>query len=62
MEIEEASAKTRAGPPKDDEEDYALGVWAGVLPVHMITGQPEPDPRLVPGTPKPDYLGWLPLP
>jgi hypothetical protein len=62
MEIEEASAKTRAGPPKDDEEDYALGVWAGVLPVHMITGQPEPDPRLVPGTPKPDYLGRLPLP
>jgi uncharacterized protein len=56
MEIEEASAKTRAGPPKDDEPDYALDCWAGVIPLALIVGAPEPDPRLAPGTPFPDHL------
>jgi nitroimidazol reductase NimA-like FMN-containing flavoprotein (pyridoxamine 5'-phosphate oxidase superfamily) len=41
--IEEASAKVREGGPKDDEEDYALPVWAGVLPLHLSTGLPVPD-------------------
>ncbi|MBI5069093.1 MAG: pyridoxamine 5'-phosphate oxidase family protein [Deltaproteobacteria bacterium] len=51
--IEEASAKVRAGPPKDDEEDHALPCWAGVLPLSLSTGTPVPDPRLRPGTPVP---------
>ena len=46
MKLSEVSAKVRTGPPKDDEEDYALPVWAGVLPLRMISGVPEPDPRL----------------
>ena len=43
--IEEASAKVRTGPPKDDEEDMELSIWAGVLPLHTRPGEPEPDPR-----------------
>ena len=33
MEIDEGSAKIRTGPPGDDEADYALPIWAGVIPV-----------------------------
>jgi uncharacterized protein len=44
--IEEASAKVRTGPPLDDEDDYALPVWAGVLPVKLTAGIPVPDERL----------------
>ena len=44
--IEEASAKTRSGPPMDDEEDYALPVWAGVVPLHLRAALPLQDPRL----------------
>jgi nitroimidazol reductase NimA-like FMN-containing flavoprotein (pyridoxamine 5'-phosphate oxidase superfamily) len=44
--IEEASAKVRQGPPLDDDEDYDLPVWAGVLPISLRAGAPEPDPRL----------------
>jgi hypothetical protein len=47
--IEEASAKTRTGGPVDDEEDYALPVWAGVLPLKLMAGEPEPDARLAEG-------------
>lgn len=54
--IEEASAKVRHGPPKDDEEDYALPVWAGVVPFRTIRGDPVPDARLAPGIPVPEYL------
>ena len=46
LTIEEASAKSRTGPPIDDEADYALPVWAGVLPLALKTGEPEPDARL----------------
>jgi uncharacterized protein len=60
MTLEEVSAKVRTGPPKDDEEDYALPVWAGVLPVSMHLGAPEPDPRLVLNTGRPSYLDRLP--
>src|SRR5260370_6319037 len=41
--IAEASAKIRTGPPKDDEEDYALPVWAGVLPLALTPSAPVPD-------------------
>lgn len=58
--IEEASAKIRTGPPADDEEDYALAVWAGIVPMKLETSTPLPDARLVNGTALPDYLrrGW----
>ena len=45
MKISEGSAKVRNGPPIDDEEDYALPIWAGVIPVHTTFGAPVPDPR-----------------
>ncbi|MEJ2119469.1 MAG: pyridoxamine 5'-phosphate oxidase family protein [Alphaproteobacteria bacterium] len=54
--IEEASAKVRTGPPVDDEEDYALPVWAGVVPISQVAGTAVPDDRLADGTPLPDYL------
>src|SRR5215471_13230602 len=41
FEIEEASAKIRTGPPKDDEEDYSLPIWAGVLPLKWQAESPE---------------------
>lgn len=56
FEIQEASAKVRTGPPKDDEEDYALDVWAGVLPVKQQRQPLIPDPALKPGVPVPAYL------
>ena len=45
MPLEEVSAKVRTGP-RDDEEDYALPIWAGVLPIGTRLGAPQPDPRL----------------
>jgi uncharacterized protein len=44
--ITEASAKVRTGPPKDDEQDYALPIWAGVLPLALMPGAPVPDNEL----------------
>ena len=41
--IAEASAKIRTGPPKDEEEDYALPVWAGVVPLAVVAGTPVSD-------------------
>ena len=54
--INEASAKVRTGPPKDDEEDYDLNVWAGVQPLEIQRLKPIPDPRLKEGVKLPDYL------
>jgi nitroimidazol reductase NimA-like FMN-containing flavoprotein (pyridoxamine 5'-phosphate oxidase superfamily) len=56
MPLEEASVKVRQGPPGDDDEDYALDVWAGVLPVHQAFGDPLPDPMLRPGIPVPPHV------
>ena len=56
MPIEEASAKIRTGPPLDDEEDYAMEVWAGVLPMKMATTEPLADPRLHETVEIPDYV------
>jgi nitroimidazol reductase NimA-like FMN-containing flavoprotein (pyridoxamine 5'-phosphate oxidase superfamily) len=58
--IEEASAKVREGGPHDDEEDYALPVWAGVLPLAIRPGEPVPDERLKDGIALPEYLKNLP--
>ena len=52
----EASAKVRTGPPIDDEEDYALDVWAGVLPFALVAGRPVSDPRLPDSIEPPAYL------
>ncbi|MGI9643466.1 MAG: pyridoxamine 5'-phosphate oxidase family protein [Acidimicrobiia bacterium] len=49
IEINEASAKVRTGPPGDDEEDMSSGIWAGVIPVATVAGQPIPAPDLEPG-------------
>ena len=46
VSLEEASAKLRTGPPKDNEADYDLPVWAGVLPMATVPQTPEDDPRL----------------
>lgn len=59
--IDEASAKVRTGPPVDDEEDYALPIWAGVVAVSTVLGQPEPCARLAPGMPVPDDVTGLNL-
>ncbi len=52
--IEEGAAKIRTGDPVDDDEDYALPIWAGTLPIEMVAGQPKPDARLDPAIPVPD--------
>ena len=46
LPLSEASAKVRTGPPIDDDADYALPIWAGVVPVTTIYGTPIPDPAL----------------
>lgn len=56
LPLGEASAKLRVGPPEDNEDDYAFPVWAGVLPIRFSTGEPEPDPRNLPGVTVPDTL------
>ena len=56
LPIAEAAAKVRTGPPLDDEEDYDDDIWAGVQPVSLNFGAPEPDPRLKTGIPVPPYL------
>jgi nitroimidazol reductase NimA-like FMN-containing flavoprotein (pyridoxamine 5'-phosphate oxidase superfamily) len=54
--IEEASSKVRSGPPLDDEDDYRLPVWAGVLPLEIKSRVPIPDDRLIDGVTVPDYV------
>jgi len=49
MEIEDASGKIRSTHVSDDEEDYALPVWAARIPVRQVLGKPEPCPRMLPG-------------
>ena len=56
LAIDEASAKIRTGGPIDDEEDYAMDVWAGVLPLSLATGEPIADERLDPSTPAPGHV------
>jgi uncharacterized protein len=59
LPLDEASAKVRTGPPIDDDEDYGLDLWAGVLPLRLAVGPPEPDPALPPDVDVPDHVsGW----
>lgn len=56
LSLDEASAKIRTGGPADPDEDLALPVWAGVLPLRLTPGEPEPDDRLGPGIQTPGYV------
>lgn len=56
LNISECSAKVRTGPPKDDEDDYDLPIWSGVLPLVITPGEPVVDPRLKSGIAMPDYI------
>jgi uncharacterized protein len=59
LPLDEASVKVRSGGPKDDEEDYASGIWAGVLPATLTFGQAVPDPALTGEVPVPDHISAL---
>jgi uncharacterized protein len=56
IHIDSASAKIRTGPPVDDEGDYQLPVWAGVLPLQLQALEPLADPRLEEGISVPKYV------
>ena len=54
VDLEEVSAKVRTGPATDEPEDAGLPYWAGVIPIALRAGTPEPDPTTDPGLPPPD--------
>lgn len=56
VQIDEATAKVRTGPPGDEEEDYALPIWAGVLPSQLQFVAPVDDPKLGAGIGVPGYV------
>jgi nitroimidazol reductase NimA-like FMN-containing flavoprotein (pyridoxamine 5'-phosphate oxidase superfamily) len=56
LPLAEVSAKVRTGPPLDDEPDYELPFWAGVLPLGLTPGRPDADPRLDPSVPLPAHV------
>jgi nitroimidazol reductase NimA-like FMN-containing flavoprotein (pyridoxamine 5'-phosphate oxidase superfamily) len=61
MTIEEASAKIRTGGPVDLEEDYALPIWAGVIPLRTVVDAPLADTRNLPGVAAPaDIAAYAP--
>jgi nitroimidazol reductase NimA-like FMN-containing flavoprotein (pyridoxamine 5'-phosphate oxidase superfamily) len=56
VRMESASAKVRVGGPVDEEKDYQLPHWAGVVPLQVRAGDPVPDERLPADLPVPDYI------
>ena len=56
LPLTEVSAKIRTGPPLDEEEDYALPIWAGVIPLRLTASAPVPDPKGDPALPVPPYV------
>jgi len=61
LKLDESSAKVRTGPPVDDEEDHALDVWAGVIPIGLTAQPPVEDPRLRAGVDPTDTVReWNP--
>jgi hypothetical protein len=56
LSLEESSAKVRTGSAGDDEADYALPIWAGVIPVRQQVLAPEDDPRLIAGLTPPGHI------
>ena len=59
LSLANASAKVRTGQPIDDDEDYALPIWAGVVPMATAAGAPIPDPRNLEGVTTPDNVTAL---
>jgi nitroimidazol reductase NimA-like FMN-containing flavoprotein (pyridoxamine 5'-phosphate oxidase superfamily) len=59
LPLENASAKIGSGPPEDEDDDYRLDVWAGVIPVNHTLGDTEPDPVLRDGIPEPGSLARI---
>ncbi len=59
LPIDEASAKIRAEGVKDDEEDYALPIWAGIIPITQVLGTPQPDPKNLDGVEMPDHISKI---
>lgn len=57
MDIEAASLKSRSGLPVDDDADYALPIWAGVVPLKQVAGKPECDGRVLEGVEEPASVG-----
>lgn len=55
LPLSEVSAKVRIGPPEDDEPDYALPVWAGVIPLRVVASAPIRDEKCDLGIPLPSY-------
>ena len=62
LPLAEASVKVRSGGPSDDDEDYALGYWAGVLPITMTVGTAQPDPLLRADIEVPAHISGLQTP
>jgi nitroimidazol reductase NimA-like FMN-containing flavoprotein (pyridoxamine 5'-phosphate oxidase superfamily) len=62
LPITEASAKIRTGGPSEEAEDYALPIWAGVIPLKMTTGAAVADDRLMGGVEVPEYVANYLLP
>jgi nitroimidazol reductase NimA-like FMN-containing flavoprotein (pyridoxamine 5'-phosphate oxidase superfamily) len=61
LPLDEASAKVRAGPPRDKPADQALPAWAGTIPLRLAPGAPETDAHVPPGTPLPPHVERWPL-
>jgi nitroimidazol reductase NimA-like FMN-containing flavoprotein (pyridoxamine 5'-phosphate oxidase superfamily) len=55
LALTEISAKVRRGPVEDDAADYALSVWAGVIPMHLAADPPLRDERCDSSIPTPSY-------
>jgi len=56
LPIETFSTKCRTGPPSDKASDMDTPVWAGVVPLAPMAGEPIDAPDLLPGVRRPDYL------
>lgn len=56
LPLDDISAKARSGGPRDDPNDMASDVWAGVVPMRLVAGEAVPDEALGDGIPLPDYL------
>ena len=56
MPIDEGSAKVRTGYPVDDDEDYSLPIWAGVLPISQTLHAPKADPKNLAGLEVPKHV------
>ncbi len=56
LRLDEVSAKVRTGAPIDEDADYELDAWAGIIPLRLVAGPPEPDPKLREGIRIPDFI------